>query len=231
MRYRLRDAHGGCQLKPFSIQVDDRESQSPVVGLLQELPDFRVAVTRLKLGDYLVDGRFLFERKTTADLVAAIISGRLFSQALRLSVTPLRRALILEGTGRELAESGMHWGAIQGALVTVTLFCGIPLLRTRTPEETVRTMLFAAQQGQTYAIGALPRPGYRPRGKRARQLFILQGLPGIGPERARRLLARFGAVESVIKARAEELIEVPGIGKRTADGVRWCVEQPRREYL
>lgn len=218
-------------MRPVTIHVDDRECSSSVAALLGQSPDFRVAVTRLKLGDYLVDGRFLFERKTTADLVAAIISGRLFSQALRLAVTPLRHALILEGTGRELAESGMHWGAIQGALVTVTLFCGIPLLRTRTPEETVRTMLFAAQQGQTYAIGALPRPGYRPRGKRARQLFILQGLPGIGPERARRLLARFGAVESVIKARAEELIEVPGIGKRTADRVRWCVEQPRREYL
>lgn len=221
----------GRTLKPIPIQVDDRETGGPVVDLLRQSPDFRVTMTRLKLGDYLVDGRFLFERKTTADIVAAIISGRLFSQALRLAVTPLRRALILEGTGRELAESGMHWGAIQGALITVSLFCGIPLLRTRTPEETVRTMLFAAQQGQAYAIGARPRPGYRPRGKRARQLFILQGLPGIGPERARRLLARFETVESVIIARPEELAEVPGIGKRIARQVRCCVEQPRGEYL
>lgn len=215
---------------PFSIQFDDRESQSPVVSLLQESPEFRVTATRLKSGDYLVDGRFLFERKTMMDLVAAIISGRLFRQALRLAVTPLRPALILEGTGRELAESAMRWEAIQGALVTVTLFCGIPMLRIRTPEETVRTMLFAAQQGQTYATRALPRPGYRPRGKRGRQLFILQGLPGIGPERARQLLARFGTVESVMMARPEELTQITGIGKRTADQIRWCVEQPRSEY-
>jgi ERCC4-type nuclease len=225
-----KDAYGGCHLKPFSIQVDDRESQSPVVGLLQESPEFRVTAARLKSGDYLVDGRFLFERKTMMDLVAAIISGRLFSQALRLAITPLRPALILEGTGRELAESGMRWQAVQGALVTVTLFCGIPLLRTRTPEETVRTMLFAARQGQTYAMGALPRPGYRPRGKRGRQLFILQGLPGIGPERARRLLARFGSVGAVVKARPEELASIEGIGSRTAKKLRWSVDELPAPY-
>jgi len=189
-----------------------------------------VTVTRLKLGDYLVDNRLLFERKTMVDLAAAIISGRLFSQALRLAATPLRRAMILEGTSRELADSGMRWEAVQGALVTVTFFCGIPLLRTRTPEETVRTILFAAQQAQAYAIGALPRPGYRPRGKRARQLFILQGLPGIGPERARRLLARFGSVEVVVKASAVELCAVSGIGKRIADKLRWSLEEPICNY-
>jgi ERCC4-type nuclease len=218
-------------LKPIWIQVDHRESGGPVVDLLGRLPDVRVTMTHLKLGDYLADGRLLFERKTLADLVAAIISGRLFSQVLRLAATPLRPALILEGTGRELAESGMRWEAIQGALVTVTLFCGVPLLRTRTPEETVRTMLFAAQQGRTYATGALPRPGYRPRGKRGRQLFFLQGLPGVGPERAQRLLARFGSVEAVVRAKAVELRTVPGIGKRIAGQVRWCVEQPARGYL
>jgi len=108
----------------------------------------------------------------------------------------------------------------------VTLFCGIPLLRTRTPEETVRTMLFAARQGQALASGALPRPGIRPRGKRARQFYILQGLPGIGPARARRLLERFGSVEAVMKAGIEDLRSVAGIGERVADRIRWSVEEP-----
>ena len=217
-------------MKPFSIQIDDRESQAPVVDLLRQSPDFHVTEARLKLGDYLVEGRLLFERKTLRDLVAAIISGRLFGQALRLAGTSLRPAMILEGTSRDLADSGMSWEAIQGALVMVTLFCGVPLLRTRTPEETVRTMRYAAQQRQAYAMGALPRPGYRPRGKRARQLFILQGLPGIGPERARRLLARFGTIEAVVNARPEELQLVEGIGKQVAEKLRWSVEEPLYKY-
>lgn len=224
------NASKATSMTPHAVQVDDRESAGPIVDLLRQSPDFHVTVARLKLGDYLVDGRFLFERKTVPDLVTSIISGRLFTQALRLAGAQLRPAMILEGTSSELAESGMRWEAVQGALVTVTFFCGIPLLRTRTPEETVRTMLYAAQQGRAYAMGALPRPGYRPRGKRARQLFILQGLTGIGPERARRLIAHFGSVEAIVKARAEELRVVSGIGKRIAEQLRWSVEQPRCEY-
>jgi ERCC4-type nuclease len=214
----------------FRIEVDDRESGSPVLPSLRQCTDFRVTVMRLPLGDYRVDGRFLFERKTLTDLVAAIKDGRLFRQALKLSATTMRPAIILEGTGRELAGSGMRWEAVQGALVTMSLFCGVPLLRARTPEETVRTMLFAARQGRTFASGALPRRGRRPRGKRARQLYVLQGFPGIGPERAHRLLERFGSVEAITRAGAEDLCSVPGIGERIAGALRWSVEESRCSY-
>lgn len=217
-------------MNPISAQVDDRECAGPVVGLLRQSLDFRVTVTRLRLGDYLLDNHLLFERKTLADLVTSIISGRLFSQALRLVAAPLRPAMILEGTSADLVDSGISWEAIQGALIAVTLFCGVPLLRTRTPDETVRTMLYAARQGQSYAAGALPRPGYRPRGKRARQLFILEGFPGIGPERARRLLARFGSVEGVVRAGTEDLQSVHGIGKEIADKIRWALEESPAQY-
>jgi ERCC4-type nuclease len=220
----------GLQTAALPIRVDDREGGSPVLELLRQSPDFRVTVSRLKLGDYLLDNRFLFERKTLADLVAAIIDGRLFRQALKLSETKLQPALILEGTAQDFAGCGMRWEAIQGALVTVSLFCGVPLLRARTPAETVRTMLFAARQSRTFVTGALPRHGYRPRGKRARQLFILQGLPGIGPAKARRLLDRFGSVEAIVNAHSEELQSVRGIGNRLAEKLRWSVEEERREY-
>jgi DNA excision repair protein ERCC-4 len=218
------------QREMIRIEVDDRESAGAVLPVLRECADFCVTVTRLPLGDYLVDGRFLFERKTLTDLVAAIKDGRLFRQALKLSATTMRPAIILEGTGRDLANCGMRWEAIQGALVTVALFCGVPLLRTRTPEETVRTMLFAVRQGRTFAAGALPRRGQRPRGKRARQLYILQGFPGIGPERAHRLLERFGSVETILRAEAGDLRSVPGIGKRIAGALRWSVEERPCNY-
>jgi len=217
-------------MEPISVQADDRETQGPVVSLLRQSPNFHLTITRLELGDYLVDDRFLFERKSLVDLAAAINDGRLFHQALRLAGTTFRPAIVLEGTSRDLERSGMRWERIQGALVTVSLFFGIPLLRTRAPEETVRTMLFAARQAHTYAAGALPRHGWRPRGKLARQLYILQGLPSIGPERARRLLAHFGSVEAIVDAQTKDLRAVKGIGKQIADKLRWSVEEPPYQY-
>ncbi len=217
-------------MEPISIQADDRETQGPIISLLRQSPDFKLTITRLTLGDYLVDDRFLFERKSLVDLAAAINDGRLFHQALRLTRTTFRPAIVLEGTSRDIERSGMRWERVQGALVTISLFLGVPLLRTRAPEETVRTMLFAARQAHTYASGALPRHGWRPRGKYARQLYILQGFPNIGPERARRLLARFGSVEAVVNARPEVLRAVTGVGKRVAEQLRWAIEEPHNNY-
>jgi excinuclease UvrABC nuclease subunit len=62
------------------------------------------------------------------------------------------------------------------------------------------------------------------------QSRILQGLPGVGPERARRLLDRFGTIEAVIAAPAEGLAAVPGIGKGTAEGIRWAVREAAAPY-
>jgi len=73
------------------------------------------------------------------------------------------------------------------------------------------------------AMGGVQRHGYRPKNKRKRQLFILQGLPGVGPERAERLLARFGSVEDAISASSSELQSVDGIGKSIADKIKWAV--------
>lgn len=52
----------------------------------------------------------------------------------------------------------------------------------------------------------------------------------VGPERATRLLEHFGSVEAVLTADAEALDAVPGIGKRTAQAMRWAVEEPRAVY-
>ena len=215
------------------VVVDDREPSEAVLAALQRRERVRVQVERLPVGDYRVDDALLFERKTLPDLVSSIKDGRLFAQGLRLANTPppLRGALILEGTSQDLAECRMRREAIQGALITLTLFLGLPLLRSMDPEETANLILFAARQGRTFASGALPRKGKRPRGKQRVQSRILQGLPGIGPERARRLLERFGTIEAVIAAPAEDLASVPGIGQGTAEAIRWAVEETPAAYL
>jgi ERCC4-type nuclease len=213
------------------LVVDDRETRSVLFGHLRDTSAFAVAVERLPVGDYRVDGRFLFERKTLPDLVGSIQSGRLFRQALRLAaVSDLRPALVLEGTGRDLEGCGMRREAVQGAIVTLSLFFGLPVLRSRSTQETLDLFRFATLQGRTFTSGALPRRGLRPKGKRRLQCHLLQGLPGVGPERAARLLARFGTVAEVMSADEESLREVPGIGRNVARAIRWAVEEPEISY-
>jgi ERCC4-type nuclease len=212
------------------ITIDDRERRGPVPSALKAHGGFRVEIRRLAIGDYCVDESLLFERKTLRDVVCSIADGRLFSQALRLVKSSQPAALILEGRGSDLCAGGMRREAIQGALLNVSLFIGLPVLRTRDPAETVRTMGYAARQCHALAHGALPRHGRRPKGKAALQSHILQGLPGIGPQRAARLLHRFGSVEAAFLADAEAIAEVDGIGPVVASKMRWAVEEPLVDY-
>lgn len=91
-------------------------------------------------------------------------------------------------------------------------------------------MVYAARQARAWSTGALPRRTRRPKGKRRAQLQMLQGLPGIGPGRAGRLLDTFGSVEAVLTASSHELIAVDGIGATTSDAIRWLVSEGPAQY-
>jgi len=91
-------------------------------------------------------------------------------------------------------------------------------------------MVYAARQGRAIANGALPHKGKRPTGKLRTRLHILQGLPGVGPERARLLLEAFGNVEAVLTASEEALKSVDGIGPITAERICWAIREPEPAY-
>ncbi|MBM4161773.1 MAG: nuclease [Ignavibacteria bacterium] len=205
---------------PIRIIVDDRESGSGVAHALMEMNGLEVEVRRLGLGDYCIDGNLLIERKTFGDLARSIRDGRLFQQGCRLASSPIRAAVILEGTADDLIRSHMRREAIQGALITLTIVLGIPVLRSRNPSESAHLMLYAARQMGRISFRSLPRRGKRPRGKRKLQLHILQGLPGVGPGRAERLIETFKSVEAVVTATPDLLAEVQGIGIKTAQAIR-----------
>jgi len=214
----------------YTIIADDRERAAALLPELRRHPGVRLQVERLPLGDYRVDDWLLLERKTLHDLVQSIKDGRLFAQALRLANAPERGAIILEGRAHDLADSGMRREAIHGALITLTLFLGLSLLRAIDPRESAALMLLAARQGRARATGALARHGRRPRAKPRLQSHILQGFPGIGPMRAKRLIERFGSIEAVMAAPVHALADVPGIGQATAEVIRWAVSEPAPAY-
>ena len=139
--------------------------------------------------------------------------------------------LMVEGRDQEWRDTGVRREALQGALITIGVFFGVAVLHSDAPEETARLLVYLGRQAQRTAQGGLPRPGYRPKSKRGRQLFLLQGLPGVGPERAARLLERFGSVQAVVTASADDLATVDGIGEKTAARMRWAVQEPVANYI
>jgi ERCC4-type nuclease len=206
------------------VLADDRELDSGVIEALQHMPGVQVQAQRLALGDYEVDVDCVFERKTMLDFAESLKDGRLFTQAHRLVNSGGLVALILEGRGSDLSGSQMRREALQGAIVSLTLVFGLPVLRSFGPEETARLILYAASQLRRHASDVRLQHGSRPRTKRRLQLKIVQSLPGIGPARAQQLLEHFGSVEAVMTASAKRLQALPGIGEKTAARIRWALE-------
>jgi ERCC4-type nuclease len=216
---------------PIKIIADDRECKSEVIESLSQIEDVDVSIDRLSMGDYQVDNRLLVERKTLKDFAVSIIDGRLFKQMIYLASSKSEGVLIIEGTVSDTVEIGMTREAMQGALITVSLILGIPVLRSKDPSETAKLMVYIARQIESMAMGGVQRHGYRPKNKRKRQLFILQGLPGIGQERAGRLLDRFGSIEAAISASSSELQSIDGIGKSVAEKIKWTVSERATPYF
>jgi ERCC4-type nuclease len=135
--------------QPVDIAADDRERASEVIAFLRAIPEVSVRIERLLCGDYLADRRILFERKSLQDLAISIVDGRLFKQMAALIKSKYKPVLILEGSGKDAESLGVRREALQGALITVSLVLGIPILRSMTAEETARLIVYAARQIQS----------------------------------------------------------------------------------
>ena len=217
--------------KTINITADDREHKSEVIKSLMGIDSVEVCIQRLSMGDYQVDNRLIVERKTLKDFAVSIIDGRLFKQMIRLANSTFAGVLILEGTAIDTVDIGMTRAAMQGALITVSLILGIPILRSKDHSETARLIVYIGRQIESLATGGVHRHGYRPKTRRKRQLFILQGLPGVGPEKAVRLLDSLGSVEAAISASSNELQTVDGIGKSIAGKIKWAVSEEMKPYF
>lgn len=222
-----------------SLLVDHRERRSELAVRLAAAPAWSVDFVQLDIGDYLIDDRILIERKSLADLVASIKDGRLFRQSLRLAAVigpssgrgvARNCALLIEGSAADLRGSKMSGASLRAALATVSLFLGVPVLRSTNAAESAQLLESIANQNAKIASGGLPRMGVRPKGKRSLQLHLLQGLPGIGPGRAARLLDHFGSVRAVMAADAVELRTVKGIGSTSARKIVWSVAEEPASY-
>ena len=212
----------GRRSRPYQLRVDPSERNAVLLDLLRQSADFEVRMEHLTVGDYDIDGGITVERKTYADFATSLIDGRLFTQAAILARRPQRPVILLEGP-RPSRMPDVHPHALKGAMVSLAVMWRLPVLCARDPDDALRILRFLAHQLSDSDDGILKRQDRKPKRLASRKLYMLQGLPGVGPALAHRLLLEFGSVERVITAAETSLVKVRGVGSKTAARIRELV--------
>jgi Fanconi anemia group M protein len=213
----------GCvKSAPHVLRVDFSERHSALLDLAQASGDFDVRLERLAVGDYVVGAGVLVERKTYADFAMSLVDGRLFPQAAALARSPHRPVILLEGP-KPSRMPDVHPHALKGAIVSVAVMWRLPVVHARDPEDALWVLRCLADQGGKAEPGVLKRNDQKPKRLASKKIYVLQGLPGVGPALADRLLLHFGTVEQVITADEITLMQVPGLGRTKARRIREIV--------
>lgn len=199
------------------VVIDDRESRSGLPEAVAALWS-PTLVGRLPVGDVEIGPGVLVERKTVADFAASLEDGRLFRQAHAISRASTRPLMIIEGEdGFDLL--GIPPNALRGVLLTLLTGYRIPILRTSSVSETAVSLAHIARQQQKRAERSA-RTSRQQRSAARTSLEILGTIPGVGDEKAKRLIEGMGSLKEVITASEEELRGVSGVGHRTAEEIR-----------
>ena len=214
------------------LRIDFREQRS---GIIEELGKYDGQLTfeicTLPTGDYLICDRIIIERKTLNDFIISIKSGRIFQQGYRMAQSGKNCLIILEGNKSDLITGEMSRQAVQGAMIHLTVFLGIPVIRSENIRETAALMFGICCQSQREE---LPRPkpilrgvpGIRLSKKQRLKLFLLQNLPGIGAKKGLALLRSLGTIENILNSSPTGLTKVKGIGNKLANRIFTILHEP-----
>lgn len=218
--------------KKVDLKIDFREQRSGIVEELQKLNDqLTIEVYTLQTGDYLIGDKIIVERKTLSDFLTSIKNGRIFQQAYRMAQSGKNGLIILEGDKSMVESSSMSRKAVQGALIHLEVFIGIPVIRSKNIQETAVLLNDIFHQCHQQE---LPRQkqiiskssGIQINKKQRQKLFFLQNLPGIGTKKGLALLKSFSTIDNIINASPADLIKTQGIGKKLADRIFTISHEP-----
>lgn len=210
------------------IYADSREGNSKVLRELDKL-NVDIVVKSLAVADYQVSNDVGIERKTTKDFITSIIDKRLYKQARELAEYFRKPIIILEG--EDLYSSLIHPNAVRGALSSIAVDFSIPIIPTRSEEDTAAMITRIAIREQIKESSDIQiRTEKKPLTLYEQQLYMVESLPNIGPVTAKKLLQEFGSVGGVINASENELKKVEGIGDKIAQRIREVISAPFGEF-
>ena len=205
----------------IEIVADDRENS---IAKKFSREDIKVVKKRIDVADFILSEDTAVERKSAGDFVDSIIDNRLFDQLQDLNdyVKPI---LLIEGRNI-YSQRNIDEKAVRGALSSVALDYGIPIIWSKDEEDTSRILMQIAEKEQIEKEKDVQvRANASGRTLKQQKEFIVAGLPGVNTKIARRLLDKFGNIDSIFSATEEELQEVEGLGEKKASSIRSILDE------
>lgn|SRR3989338_5077112 len=197
------------------IYADNREANSRILDILKDRCDLREK--QMAVADYQLSRRVAVERKTSGDFLSSLIDGRLFKQIEELRNNFKKPLMILEGNGLFNGERKIHPNAIRGALASISIDYGVPIISTETNLDTAEMLISIAKREQFKSKREFNVRGIKKtKSMNHRQEYLIAGLPNINTQTARKLLKHFGSPEKIFAANEEQLQNVDGIGPKMA---------------
>jgi len=209
--------------EPVRLLVDHREPQS-ILTALRRVPNLEVVRTELAVGDYVVEGRIVIERKAAEDFDASIGDGaaRLMGQAEAMAATGLHRILLIEGG--PYARRHYVLNRLTSTLSYLQNIHGIHV----TPTMNTRHSVYMIVQAVKHHMFGMFSSARTPDPMEKREIaadpsmlarFLLSHLNGVSEERVKALVEHFGSIRAIANADVRALREVKGIGPKVADHI------------
>ena len=127
--------------------------------------------------------------------------------------------MIIEGN--LLEENRLHPNALKGLLLSIGLDYKTPIIFTKNEEETADYLLILAKK-EKRELGINPkRKGLS---SKEELQFILEGFPGVGPIKAKKLLEKFKSLKKIFSSNEKQL--KPILGKSSIE----FLEIVKRKY-
>lgn len=207
----------------MTIKIDFREDASDIGNILFEQYHLNVTRTHLQTGDIIINDRIAVERKTGKDFVQSLMDGRLFRQALHMKKAYQNCLFLIEEKNLLIPLGNCQPNTVQGALVSLSVAWQIPILFSENAAGSASIIWLITKQSAPLRGLISMRPGRRPKPIYKKQLYFLQGLPGIGITLADRLLNHFKSIERIMQASAPDLAEINGLGRKKAEGIKMFI--------
>lgn len=206
-------------MKSIRIVADDRERKSGIPQLLKTI-GIDVEIKTLAIGDYIVAPETIIERKSVRDLISSIFDGRLFDQCTRLKDNFERPAILVEGNLDELDEITENPLIFYGAISTVVMEFGIPVIPTPSATHTAKLLSVMASKKENTTKGPYIKKVRKTTDIQQQQITILCSLPGVGEKFAIRMLEKFKTPLRALCATNAELLKIEGMGESRAKRIR-----------